>query len=41
MAHGKTNAEGEVPLYLRHGPEKDVHRFPGCLIPLTNDNNND
>lgn len=23
---------GEVPLCLRHGPEKDVHRFSGCLI---------
>ena len=21
-----------MPLDLRHGPEKDVHRFPGCLI---------
>lgn len=23
-----------MPLYLRHGPERDVHRFPGCLIVL-------
>ena len=21
-----------MPLYLRHGSEKHVHRFPGCLI---------
>jgi hypothetical protein len=26
-----------VLLYLRHGPEKDVHRFPGCLIVFAND----
>jgi len=26
-----------VPLYLRHGPEKDVHRFPGCLIVFVTD----
>ena len=23
-----------MPLYLRHSPERDVHRFPGCLIVL-------
>ena len=37
MAHGKTNAEGEVPSYLRHGSEKHQHRFPGCLI-VSSDN---
>ncbi len=26
-----------MPIYLRHGPEKDVHRFPGCLKVLAND----
>ena len=26
-----------MPLYLRHGPERDVHRFPGCLILSAND----
>ena len=26
-----------MPLYLRHGPEKDVHRFPGCLIVFVTD----
>jgi hypothetical protein len=26
-----------VPFYLRHGPEKDVHRFPGCLIVFATD----
>ena len=24
--------ESEVPLYFRPGPEKHVHRFPGCRI---------
>jgi len=28
----RTQCWGEVPLYLRHGPEKGVHRFSGCLI---------
>src|SRR6266851_5075937 len=37
VAHGKPNAEDGVPLYLRRGPEKDVHRFPGCLIVFAND----
>jgi hypothetical protein len=38
--HGsrKTNAEAEVPRYLRHCPEKDMHRFPGCLTDFTSDN---
>jgi len=26
-----------VLLYLRHGAEKEMHRFPGCLIVFTND----
>src|SRR5258708_6258620 len=28
----RTHCWGEVPLYLRHGPEKGLHRFSGCLI---------
>jgi hypothetical protein len=26
-----------VALYLRHDPEKDVHRFPGCSTVFAND----
>jgi hypothetical protein len=26
-----------MPLYLRRGPKKDVHRFPGSLIVFAND----
>jgi hypothetical protein len=33
----KTNAEAEVLLYLRHCPEKDLHRFPGRLTDFTSD----
>jgi hypothetical protein len=41
--HGlrKTNAEAEVLLYLRHCPEKDLHRFPGRLTDFTSDSDND
>src|SRR6266852_7426945 len=35
--HGRPSAKGEVPFSLRHGPEKDVHRFPGCLIVFATD----
>ena len=38
MACGRTNAEAEVRLYLRHCPEKDMHRFPGRLTDFTSDN---
>jgi hypothetical protein len=26
-----------VRIYLRHGPKKYVHRFPGCLTVFAND----
>jgi hypothetical protein len=27
-----------MPLHPQHGPEKHVHRFPGCLTVFANDN---
>ena len=41
MACRRTNAEAEVLLYLRHCPEKDMHRFPGRPTDFTSDSDND
>jgi hypothetical protein len=32
LLDGEPSAEGEVLVDLRHDPEKNAHRFPGCLI---------
>jgi hypothetical protein len=38
VADREPNGEGEVPLYFRHGPEKQIRRFQGCLTVSANDN---
>ena len=38
VANREPNGEGEVPLYFRHGPEKQIRGFPGCLTVFASDN---
>ena len=36
-AQRNPNAEGEVPVNLRHGPETSMHRVSGCPTVFAND----